>query len=143
MSIYTIGYEGKTFSSFLANLKASQIDILLDVRFTPWSHKADFSRKRLEAALLANGIHYVHAPQLGSAPALRKQLRETDDWNSFASSYREHLLGLNGQIEAAFLPFQGQRVCLLCMEKDSKRCHRSLLAECLEQVGLATSAVNL
>jgi len=141
--LYTIGYQQRSLDSFLETLACNEIDVLMDVRHTPWSRKPDFSRTRLSRALAEREIAYLHRPELGSAPALRRELHETHDWERFSVAYLEHLDSLNGALESTFSTYDGKRVCLLCMEADHIHCHRSLLAERLVELGAASEPIHL
>ncbi|MDA8216113.1 MAG: DUF488 domain-containing protein [Dehalococcoidales bacterium] len=143
LSLYTIGYQGRSVDSFLSDLQANDVDVVLDVRYTPWSRRPAFGRSALARTLEAGHIQYAHLRELGSAPELRKELHATGDWHQFAADYLAHVRSLNGTLEAALAPYSGQRVCLLCMEADVEHCHRSLLAAELLERGLSTPPVHL
>lgn len=80
-SIYTKGYEGRSIESFLRALDLNHIDVLVDVRLTPWSHKRDFVKSKLADALSSHSIEYVHMPEFGNPRSLCRQRRETGDWD--------------------------------------------------------------
>lgn len=71
-TLYTIGYQLRTLKDFLAILEEHRIDVLIDVRETPWSHKPGFRKGPLATALTEAGMTYVHAPFVGAPKALRK-----------------------------------------------------------------------
>lgn len=127
--LFTIGYEGKTVEKLLSALVYWEISVLIDVRHTAWSRKPGFSKSQLSMALENAGVQYVHLPQFGSPPQLRQRLYESEDWDKFAEVYCAYLASLDGAVEKALSPYQGKKVCFLCMEADAKRCHRSILAE--------------
>lgn len=141
--IFTIGYEGRSLADFVREVTQNAIDALIDVRHTPWSRKPGFSKVQLARALEAVGVGYHHAGVLGTAPALRDQLRATGDWDRFAEEYAGHVRGLNGDVEETLAPFAGKRVCLLCFEADHERCHRSILAAALSERGIGTAPTHL
>jgi len=128
---------------FLADLAKHDIGVVMDVRYTPWSRRPLFRKASLSKALAEAGILYVHVPQFGAAPALRKELQSTNDWSQFANQYSANLLASNGTVEMSLTPYRGSRLCLLCLEANPYQCHRSLLAEHLAKVGLASGPIHL
>jgi transcriptional regulator with XRE-family HTH domain len=50
--LWSTGYEGRTIDSFVTALIAAGVDAVADIRLTPISRKAGFSKSRLSAALL-------------------------------------------------------------------------------------------
>ena len=54
--IFTFGYEGLSLEAFIGRLKAAGVRTVLDVRATPLSRKAGFSKGALSAALRARPI---------------------------------------------------------------------------------------
>ena len=50
-SLYTLGYEKRTLREFIAILTEAEIEILVDVRETAWSHKPGFSKGLFRSAL--------------------------------------------------------------------------------------------
>lgn len=143
VDLFTIGYQGRTLDDFLATLVGNDIEVLADVRYTPWSYKTAFCRRQLASELESHNVRYVHLPQFGTSPTLRRALRETGDWQGFAGAYREHLDTLNGDFERALADYHGKRLCLLCMETDPAYCHRSILADEMRNRGLASSPFHL
>lgn len=136
---FTVGYEGLDVASFLARLTDAGIEQVVDVRERAMSRKPGFSGGALRAGLVDIGIHYRHIPELGSPSDVRAEYKETGDFGRFRTLYEDHLakhatfLGLLLELMAV------QRTALLCFERDSGACHRSLICEKLEQSGLSFS----
>lgn len=141
--LFTIGYQGTTPTELLTMLQENQVDILIDVRYLPWSRNPSYCKSPLSRFLEQNHINYIHLRQLGNPPLLRRQLHETGDWVSFAEAYLTHLKALNGTVESALAPLSGHTVCLMCMEADPAECHRSLLAGELVDRGIAARVDHL
>jgi uncharacterized protein (DUF488 family) len=58
--IYTIGHSNRSFESFLALLREHEIDVVADVRSSPYSRYAvHFSAEPIKAALENAGVKYV------------------------------------------------------------------------------------
>jgi uncharacterized protein (DUF488 family) len=102
--LYTLGYQQRSVDEFTEILRDSNVDVLIDVRETAWSHKPGLTKGSLQGALAANGIEYVHADFAGNPKWLRAN----------ADSHRECL-----DWYAWYLPFlaAGKGVCLTCFER--------------------------
>ena len=129
--IYTLGYEKRSFDEYLALLKEAEIDVVIDVRETPWSRKPGFTKARMTALLGQAGIKYVHAGFAGNPRALRKTA--TDHADALAK-YREHFTAspdVLDELEALVTLHQaaGKRVALTCFERHPDDCHRAVLAD--------------
>ena len=130
LPLLTLGYEGRTLEEFVRLLRAECVDVVLDVRDVPWSHKPGFSKKPLAEGLQAGGIAYVHAGFAGNPKRLRSQAADTAE---ALRLYAAHLEA-SPEVLAAFdvavsdLHADGKRVCLVCLEKDPAQCHRAILA---------------
>ena len=133
MTVYTIGYEGKTIIDFLGVLQENGIEQIIDVREIPISRKAGFSKGLLAHYLNSAGISYFHIRGLGSPKPIRDQLHKTKDYSEFFDSYREYIGKHFQYIQEAWEISEQKTTCLMCFEKKSQECHRSIVAECLQQ----------
>lgn len=115
MQFFTIGYQGRTLEELLSLLQENGIKFVVDVRSKPNSRfKPDFNKKRLGEALDQCSIEY---------------------------KWKGDILGGFGEIkdpaiQALAMWGEGKVFCLLCMERDSKACHRSEIASRLVPYGL-------
>jgi uncharacterized protein (DUF488 family) len=141
-TIYTIGYEGTDIDGFVATLRAADVQMLVDVRALPLSRKRGFSKAGLRTRLKQEGIVYFHMKELGNPKAGRDAARagRHDEWRRI---YAQHLLGeapARAMIIVEALA-KGMPICLMCFERDPATCHRSVITEGLQSVGL--SALHL
>jgi uncharacterized protein (DUF488 family) len=134
--LYTIGYEGASVETLVTALKEAGVTRILDIRYSPWSRRDEFSQDALIPALAAYGIAYTHIKALGNPPEGREAARV-----GHMAAYREvmgnHLKAPDGQAglrEALALATQ-EAVCLLCLERAPRHCHRSIVAEALSAMG--------
>lgn len=130
-TLWTIGYAETTPDRLVASLLRERIDILVDVRAVPASRRPGFSKGALAALLQAEGIGYQHLRGLGT-PAEGRAAARVGRLDRFERIFRDHLAGLEAQADLAELERlvgDGRRVCLLCLEADPSRCHRSIVAE--------------
>ncbi len=128
--VATIGYENATPASLLGALRGAGIRTLVDVRALANSRKPGFAKRALSAALAEAGIGYLHLPALGTPPAGREAARSGRP-EVMKRIFAAHLAGVEPQAALAALRDQARRepVCLLCLEADPARCHRTLVAE--------------
>ena len=130
MRIFTIGYEGTTVPEFIAALKAARVERVIDVRALPLSRRPGFSKSPLRTALAEAGIEYVHLKALGTPSEGRTAAR--------AGRHADMARIYAGQLELPEAIVQGALMlelarekpsALLCMERESGHCHRTLLLD--------------
>jgi uncharacterized protein (DUF488 family) len=130
LKIFTIGYEGVTVDEFIAALRKAGVERVIDIRAVANSRRPGFSKTPLSNALGEAGIEYVHLRALGT-PA---------DGRAAARAHRDEDLKriYAGQLElpeaiaqsAQMLHLAAEKPsALLCMERDPKHCHRTLLVQ--------------
>jgi uncharacterized protein (DUF488 family) len=130
LALFTLGYEKRTIDEFIGILDHAKVDVLIDVRDVPWSHKRDFAKSKLDAHLAQAGIRYLHAGFAGNPKRLRAQGGTTEE---ILGAYERHLVE-HPEVVDRFrelvlqLEDEGRRVCIMCFERDPRDCHRSILA---------------
>lgn len=139
----TIGYEGADQEALLDAVVAAGVTVLVDVRERPLSRKAGLSKTALSRALAARGVAYRHVRDLGTPPALRKPYKLTGDWEELERGFRAHLAWRTPDLEDLADLAAREHVCLLCFEADPARCHRSLVAARLQELGLVADVTHL
>jgi len=117
--LYSIGYGGRSFKGFIAELQKHKIDVLIDIRSYPQSRQWWFSRKHLEKNRLPNRIKYRWAGHVLGGK--NNNFNRTDK-----ADYLEDILSLAGCFNVA----------LMCAERDPDHCHRKLeLDPIINQLG--------
>jgi uncharacterized protein (DUF488 family) len=127
--ICTIGYEGAAIEDLISTLKKSGITHIVDVRQSPYSKRSEFSKDQLSSALANYDISYTHIRALGNPPAGREALR-VGHVAVFHEVITAHLEGDEAQaaLRQVLSLIEQKTVCLMCMEKAPRHCHRSLVA---------------
>lgn len=128
--LFTIGYEQTTPDAFLDELARAEIGLVVDLRAVAASRRPGFSKRQLAAALDERGIAYLHLRALGTPKEGRLAARSGDLATLFRI-YEAHLAtpGAREQLDALTeLVRSGQRLCLLCYERDPGHCHRQRVA---------------
>jgi uncharacterized protein (DUF488 family) len=144
LTVATIGVYGASLETFLAALAEADVGLVLDVRQRRGVRGREYAwanSLRLQSALADASIGYRHHRELAPTTELRRlQYREDDRLGEgkrsrtvLAPEYRRRYVGeiLDGvdlDAFAASLPRE-HASALLCVERDARACHRSLIAE--------------
>ena len=158
LNFVTIGVYGSTQEAFFDALQRAGVDTFCDIRWrrgVRGSEYAFVNSARLQRRLAELKIRYFHFRDLAPTPELRKRQDEADKANrtakrkrtalsdGFVQAYRqEHLSGFNAHKFLERLGAKAKTVALFCVEREPAACHRSLLAERLEQ-DLGISVLHL
>lgn len=132
--LYTIGYGRTSLRSFVETLKLKDVGILADVRSKPFTRKPGFSRPDLCYVLQQANIRYVHIGDLGAANLDAKG----------EEFYRRDLLNNadRGLVTLEKLLMEGN-VTIMCAETDHTICHRSYVAQRMDELHPDEPAVHL
>lgn len=126
LTVYTIGHSNRTIEHFLETLISQGIEVLVDVRSSPYSRYATwFNRDPLKASLSAAGIKYLFlGDRIGGRPE-RPEFYDNEGYVLYdrLAASPEFLEGVERLLRGA----AEYRVVLMCSEEDPKECHRNLL----------------
>jgi uncharacterized protein (DUF488 family) len=134
ITLFTIGFAGKSAEEFFEALHQAGVRRLVDVRLNNRSQLAGFTKSRDLKYFLRTiaDIEYVHEPSLApTKEILDAYKKKRIDWHSYESQFR----GLLQERE----PAKGlqhddfDHACLLCSEPTPDHCHRRLVAEYLNR----------
>jgi uncharacterized protein (DUF488 family) len=121
--IKTVGHSNHPIERFLDLLRAGGVEVLVDVRSTPYSRRfPQFGRERLAKSLSDVGILYRYeGAALGGKPTSRK-MGGGGSYGEIAArpDFRQALDRLVAGAADASL-------CLMCAEKEPLDCHRTVL----------------
>jgi uncharacterized protein (DUF488 family) len=135
---FTIGYGNYPIDRFIALLQNTGIDLIIDVRSSPYSRfNPHFNRENLEKSLIMNDIDYRYmGDKIGgrqSDPCLLfpdgtvnyRKVQETEQ-------YQE------GIKEVISIISSGKKIALMCAEKEPERCHRfAMISPVLQSRGIS------
>ena len=133
--IFLIGYEGVDINEFMHKLILNNIQILIDIRYNPHSMKYNFNKNRLQKTLKNVQIEYIHIPELGIEPKLRKDLVNQQDYELLFAKYRHELQDKKKYLQKIRILVNDKRIALMCFEKDVMQCHRREVGNYLKNVG--------
>lgn len=130
-TLVSIGYEGRDAAALIEELRAQQVQVLVDVRLTPISRKPGLSKTALRGALEQAGIGYIHFRELGNPKDNRDGYRRGEE--ASRDRYREILRGpaADAALKHVYELLDGGVVALLCFERDHSQCHRDLVVDAL------------
>jgi len=136
-TLLTLGYEKRTIEEFVRLLQDAEVDVLVDVRATAWSHKPGFSKAGLKTSLGQVGIEYVHASFAGNPKSLRAQASSHKHCLALYDAYISSDEAIMSRFDALIgaMHAQGKRVCITCFERHPDDCHRSIIAGKWEERG--------
>ena len=132
LTLYTIGYEGKSIEQYMRDLIDNGVSALIDVRHNPFSMKWGFSRKQLRDITSRFGIAYIHIPELGIKGNLRKNIKSRAEYNQLFNEYRKTLSQTDKEQalqDVVKIVRQYRRAAITCFEKDYTCCHRNDVAK--------------
>jgi uncharacterized protein (DUF488 family) len=123
--LYTIGHSNHPIEKFIDLLSRHNIDVLCDVRSSPYSgHNPQFNREPLREALKGAGMQYVFlGKELGARsddPSCYVDGKVQYDRLARTDLFQQGLSRLQKGMES-------YRVALMCAEKDPLMCHRTIL----------------
>jgi uncharacterized protein (DUF488 family) len=134
--LFTLGYEGRSLESYINILIKNNIKVLCDVRKNPLSRKYGFSKKTLQNACEAVNIMYFHLPELGIVSEKRKNLNTQEDYNLLLKEYEENVIPEQKQALNLIkgLVKDYKRVALTCYEALPEQCHRTRVANKIQEI---------
>jgi uncharacterized protein (DUF488 family) len=160
MKLVTIGVYGFSEAAFFQALQTAGVDTFCDIRWRRGVRGSDYifaNSTRLQKRLAELGIRYLHLREVAPSPALRRRQTEADKvagvakrkraalGEVFIAAYRqEQLAGFDSRQFVKKLGPEAQTVALFCVESEPAACHRTLLAERLQQdLGSEIEVVHL
>ena len=122
--VFTIGYAGRMREDFLKILKDHQIEVIVDVRRWPTSKQfPDFVKERMMKWVPESGLEYVWMGDVlgGYRKGGYASYMQTEEYQK--------------AIKQLAALARKKRVCLLCVERTHRACHRRFIAQSLLQLG--------
>jgi uncharacterized protein (DUF488 family) len=141
-AVFTIGHSSHPIATFIALLRAHEIEALVDVRSFPGSRRnPQFNQPALREALKTAGISYHHMVSLGGKRE-SSQTPEAHKSRPF-SAYVEY--SKTKQFQSSLEQLEditsGRRVAVMCAEALWSHCHRSIIAEEMTRNGFTVTHI--
>lgn len=126
-NLFTIGHSQHTPEYFMHLLKRHGVNYVLDVRSTPYSKYAEqFNKENIYSFLAKNGIKYSYMGKYFGARPTELELYSSEGYLDFeivTQTERFHI-----GMENVILGLErGNRIALMCTEKDPFDCHRAIM----------------
>ena len=154
----TIGVYGWGEEAFFTALLSARVDTFCDIRWRRGVRGRQYAfvnSKRLQQRLGTMGIRYVYLRELAPPPLLRQRQSEADKAQhitkrqrigldqAFVEGYRREVL-VHFETAALLqkLGSDARNSVLFCVERDPGACHRSILAQRLQE-DLGATITNL
>jgi len=140
--IFTIGYGNRSIQTFIHLLKKYEVEILIDIRTSPFSRfNPDYRIQKLEVHLVNNEIRYLFlGKELGGKPT------DLSCYNDGSVDYEKIKIKQffrDGIDEVQTLSTAGFRVALMCAEQSPLDCHRKwLVGDHLESKGFDVTHID-
>jgi uncharacterized protein (DUF488 family) len=139
--IYTIGHSNMTQKSFVDILKSFKIDIVVDVRSSPYSKfVSHFNREDIKRSLIENGMRYIFLGEyIGGKPRDKKYYENGKVNYMRVAQGDRYSEGINRIIELN----NENNIVLMCSEEDPYNCHRhNLITQTLVKKGLEVTHIR-
>lgn len=134
ITLFTIGFTGKSAEEFFTRLQQAGVRRLIDTRLNNVSQLAGFAKRRDIEYFLKTicGIEYEHDTELAPTSDI------LDDYKKKRMTWDEYERRFNALLsERSPVEHNGRErfdhACLLCSEHEPDHCHRRLVAEYLQQ----------
>ncbi len=133
ITLFTIGFTGKTAEDFFERLRRVGVRRLVDTRLNNVSQLAGFTKKRDLAYFLRTiaNIDYVHEVQLApTKDILDDYKKKRTPWDEYERLFLN--LMESRRPDQRLRPEDLDHACLLCSEPTPEHCHRRLVCEFLK-----------
>jgi uncharacterized protein (DUF488 family) len=133
ITLFTIGFTGKSAEEFFARLQQAGVRRLIDTRLNNVSQLAGFTKRRdLEYFLKTiAGISYVHDTELAPTDEILDAYKKKRiAWSEYELRFNELLREREPAKHRQ--PCEFDHACLLCSEAEPDHCHRRLVGEYLQ-----------
>ncbi|MFC1523024.1 DUF488 family protein [Elusimicrobiota bacterium] len=124
--IYSVGHSNHTFDKLISLLKEQNIQVLVDVRSSPYSkYSPHFNYEQVKGKMPSYGIEYhFKGKSLGGMPQDEQIYDEDGRVLYYKLAGKEDFLA---DIEWLRKLAQDNRVAIMCSEENPASCHRRLL----------------
>ena len=134
ITLYTIGFAGKSAEQFFALLRRNNVRKILDVRLFNRSQLAGFTKQQDLTYFfgVVLGADYQHLPVFAPTKSLLDRYKKRHiSWEAYECEYGDLLE--ERRPHERLNRSEADGTCLLCSEPSAHFCHRRLAAEHLKK----------
>ena len=146
MNLYTIGFTQKSAAQFFELIKENNIELLIDIRLNNKSQLAGFAKGE-DLRYFLNHIcncEYIHELMFAPSKELLDNYRDSQiSWKQYEEKFNELISSREMRSRFDNLSRGFSRICLLCSEANSEKCHRRLLAENIGRYNADIKVIHL
>ncbi len=125
--IFTIGHSNHEISDFVTLIKDHKVDMILDVRSTPYSKRyPQYNREELSLVLDSHQLGYQSFGLWFGARQPDPEYYTSEGWLHY-SAFTKSGIFAQGISSLDHYLIQGHIPALLCCEKDPFDCHRAIM----------------
>lgn len=123
--LYTVGHSNHKLNDFLLLLQDNEINLLIDVRSSPYSKfVTHFNKENLRSVLKINGIDYLYlGNKIGGKPKNQKYYNDGKIDYDLLSKDRLYQDGIKELINL----LKNENLAIMCSEENPRKCHRHML----------------
>lgn len=136
--IWTVGHSSRTWTAFLALIRAHDIEAIVDVRRFPGSRRYPwFARDMMSGQLSSDGVDYLWLEALGGRRKAQPGSPNGAWRNAAFQGYADHMTSTVFQAGLSQVIDLGTRkhTAVMCAEALWWQCHRRLIADLLSYRG--------
>ena len=136
--LWTIGHSTRHIEEFIGLLQTQGIQVLADVRMTPYSRRnPQFHSEALAKSLADAGIQYRHMPALGGRRKTRPDSVNVGWRNESFRGYADYMQTREfwNALDDLMATAQRLSAAIMCAEAVPWRCHRTLISDALVSRG--------
>ncbi len=125
LTLFTVGHSNHPIEKFVGLLRRHGIDVLADVRSTPFSRfNPQFNRGKLEESLREAGIRYEF---LGEALGARSRDPSLQEGGKVSYAKLAASAAFQQALTHVLHEARTQRLAIMCAEREPLDCHRTIL----------------
>ena len=141
-TLWSLGHSNITIDEFIDLVRSHDIDVIADVRSTPFSrYTPHFNQEMLKQSLERAGIQYQFMGEtLGGRPPEPEMY---DSQGHVLYSELAHNFRFQSGIEQLCIRAENLRIAMMCSEESPEKCHRRLLiSRVLRSQGVETRHIR-
>lgn len=137
VTLYTIGFTKKSLEEFTNILSNNKITRLIDIRLNRDSQLSGFAKERDLKFILEKFLNIQYEVMQDFAPTreLLKAYQDDRDWSKYEEGFLKIIKDRHLERFKDKILNEKEKICFLCSEQESDKCHRRLISEFFSTLG--------